>query len=409
MLETHEMNTNSQPDSQIQSSTSERKLNKEGFNFFHRFRKAREGCSINCSSCAFMSGVRSGKGEAFCNNPGRSREIRLMENRGWGEREDYSIASEYVCNALKSKEPLPKGVIIPSLPEKHFILLGTQSREIYHADPNCPYVSEELRMANDGSNSRADVHIVDRSELVPMEVIGHAICEMPCCDTKLPYQTFRVDDYKRRVGIKPDGSEPRRWVKNETIMHERKVAKTLEEAEAVFDLKVFNSSKFGDEEGRKHNRICAALYYLRQNCNTLGSRPLSEAANPVGVSNRHHILRNPSLNPQGCLEFLVYDERLFDFNRKRGELAPPIRNLESIPEGIILCIDTQKFLSNMDGYNVSLSNLELYGIVKPLDDSNLVSRGMTNYMDVRAASYHWHDLIGAFGKDFMGLERFDEE
>ena len=98
--------------------------------------------------------------------------------------------------------------------EKHAFLLGTQWRDIIHADPTCPYVTEELRMINlqgkgeSDSDSKqtiifnkAKIETTDISDLLPQETIGYQICEMPCCDSKLPYHTWRIDDYRRSVGI----------------------------------------------------------------------------------------------------------------------------------------------------------------------------------------------------------------
>jgi hypothetical protein len=109
-----------------------------------------------------------------------------------------------------------------------------------------------------------------------MEVIGDQICDIPCCERKLPYQTWRSDSYRVQNGLKSDGTEPQIWVRR-TKDHGKKVSMSPEEAEAVFNLSRFNGPEFRDI----YAKIMAVSNHLHNNSNFLGSRSLSEAVNPI--------------------------------------------------------------------------------------------------------------------------------
>ena len=177
------------------------KLTKAEFNAGNRFRKARNNSGVNCSTCTNLLRIEEPSEEAFCDHEDRVRKVRLeplVESSPF-----YFGSHSTVCDGYESL-PLPMDVTLPALLEGQAISLGSQWNDILHADPNCPYVLGEVMM--EGGNRRAGVKIVDISNLVIMEVISKEICEMPCCDSRLSYQTWRVDNYRRGVGIKPDGS-----------------------------------------------------------------------------------------------------------------------------------------------------------------------------------------------------------
>lgn len=404
-------------------------LKKEDFNKTFRFREARRGehqkTLVNCVTCTSMSGgANDQEGVAYCNHPRRFRRIKIAEYLAgsWFSRDNsHNISSERVCDAYTSK-PLPEGVELPVLPEKHVILLGSQWRDIMHADPNCPYVTEELRLIHEQENqaqennitqdkrdnpvfNKPKISLEDRSDLVPMEIVGREICEMPCCDSKLPYQTWRYDSYRCRVGIKPDGSEPKIWTRNGIKPHEKKVVIQPEEIEAVFDLSRFNSPEFGNI----HNRIIAVSEYLRKHSNRIGSRPLSEAVNPISLDSSYHILEDPLVGSNTGADVWVYDERLF--NIRKG-LEKPLGELKEIPEGIVPCMDTHKVFSVAQSYcrEEHFGTFYIYGILKPLEDKTLLSKGLTHFIDIGAVTYHGHEhMWGEFGKGFNALASFHEE
>lgn len=375
-------------------------LRKSDFDAKYRFRKSRKEGLVNCVSCNSRAGGISDEEPAFCEHDERFRRVKIAEYwKGFFRGTSRNLASYRVCDAYTSK-PLPEGVIIPALPEKHAILLGTQFAYPYHADPNCPYVIEELRVKE--GNKRAEIQIMDLSEMVPGESLRD-ICEMPCCESKLPFQIWS-SDYRREVGIKPDGREPRIWVRNGIVKHEKKVEMTPEEAEAFFDLTTFNPRDFGSI----HHRISAVSDYL-EGCNRLGSRPLCEAVNPVQMDYNFHILKDSLVGVGSGADAWVYDERLFDY--KKG-LERPLRDLDKIPEGIIPCMDTKKIFraaenssSKMIGGRYSVS-----GILKPLENEVLLAKQLTHFLDIREVSFHASDhWWGEFGIGFLGLASFDEE
>lgn len=379
------------------------KLKKTDFDKTFRFREARDGRKglVNCVNCDYMSREIGYKEATLCNHEGRLRRTKLAEYTpqpfGGG-----LTALDHVCDAYTPK-PLPEGIIALILPEKSVFQLGSQGRQIYHADPNCPYVVEEARMQNVEGNIRAKIHTRDISDLVRMEVINWEICEMPCCENKLPYQSMMIDQYRRRVGIKPDGTEPKIWVKK-VVDHENKSVIKPGRLEAVFDLSRFNSSKFRN----LHHKIMAASGHLERICNTLGSKPLSEATNPAKLSPYHEILERPYKNSDGKLVVWVGDTRLFD---RKINLGVPIKDLDKPPEGLIPCLDTSGVFSNAQLYSDGLDKrFWIYGILKTVNDNPELSKKVTHFLDIRAVEYHAYEhMWGVFGKGFNGSASFHEE
>jgi hypothetical protein len=392
------------------------KLKKEDFDKTFRFREARrnnprEGLvnRVNCTTCTNMSGGSNSNEEANCCHPERFRKVRIAEYwQNWdGKRKNNNFVNVRVCDGYSSK-PLPEGVTLPILSECQAILLGSQYADPYHADPTCPYVVEEARMiatTDTGITKRAEIRLIDISEKVPGEVIRD-VCDMPCCETKLPFQLlYNPNGYRHKVKLKPDGSEPKIWVRNGIVKHERKVEMTIEEAETFFDLTSFATLKVG--LGQIQDRIIAVSNHLHK-CNLLGSRPLSEAANPVYLG-YHHFLEDSLVGANSGADVWVYDERLFDF--KKG-LERPLEQLDQIPEGIIPCMDTQKALRVAHSYcrDCHSGTYYVYGIVKPLDNKNLQSKGLTHFIEIGVIHFSGYEhMWGEFGKGFSGLASFHEE
>ena len=383
------------------------KLIREEFNSKFRFRKSRGSeTELNCTSCENMNGEVGYGTEAYCTNDQRVRKIRLSEP-GFS---DWNLAGESICDAYISK-PLPEGIHVPDLPDRKAFILGTQWRGLYHEDRNCPYVIEEVRRINiengEGKNkfNKPKIELEDLSELVPGETIGRQICEMPCCESKLPYFTWRIDDYRRLVGIKPDGTEPRVWVRNNIKNHQKKVDMTIEEAGAIFDLSRFNSSDYGDI----HSRICAVSDHLHKYCNALGSRPLSKAQNPISLWVAQSILESSLIGENSHADFWIYDERLF--NKKRG-LEKPLVELSMVPEGIYPCLDSDEIfkIALNRCSNIYSGRFYVRGIIKPSEDEILISKRANHYIEIGAVSFFGgRHMWGEFGKGFSGLASFHEE
>lgn len=262
----------------------------------------------------------------------------------------------------------------------------------------------ELRMKKENSNTRADVFIIDTSEMVPGSTVND-ICDMPCCESKLPYQLWRASCYRRKTGLKPDGTEPMRWVRNGLVKHQKTSDMPIEEAGAFFDLENFNSSEYRDIQAK----IVAISEYLHKHCNSLGSRPLSEAVNPIVCGYHYHLLDDSLVGPDAHADFWIYDDRLFD--SEKG-LEKAIKELEKIPEGIVPLTDPNRILthakSECDRYGDR--NYSVYGMLKELEDEALISKGLTHFIEIGAVSfldsgYMW----GEFGKGFNGLASFHEE
>ncbi len=393
------------------------KLTKEDFDKTFKFRRARtnnprEGLvnHVNCTTCTNMSGGTKNDDPVLCNHSERFRGVKIVESfKGWGNLGNSRYtASQCVCDAY-THHPLPEGASLLIIPENHAILLGSQYADPYHADPNCPYVIEEARMlatTDTGITKRAEIRFVDMSDHVPGEVIRD-ICDMPCCETKLPYQIlYNPNGYRVRAKLKPDGSEPKVWVRNGIVKHQRKLDLTIAEAEVFFDLSKFNSPELGRQI---HDRIIAVSNHLDKS-NWLGSRPLSEAANPVSLLYcRFHLLEDSLVGSDSGADVWVYDERLFDF--KKG-LERPLEQLDQIPEGIIPCMDTQKALRVARSYcrDCHSGTYSVYGIVKPLDNKSLQSKGLTHFIEIGAIHFSGYEhMWGEFGKGFQGLASFHEE
>ena len=387
------------------------KLNRVDFDREHRFRKSRElrpreseEGLVACITCDNMTGGTSDDDFPYCEHPERARKVKITEYwKCWFKgRKTHSIADRRVCDVYESR-PLAEDVEIPVLSEGNGILLESQWRDILHASLECPYVIEELRMQNKGAKKQVGIGFRDISELVQDETIGHQICEMPCCDNKLPYYTWGIDDYRRKVNIQPDGSEEKPWVRR-VQSHEEKVIIRPEEAEAVFDLTRFNEPM----QGGIHSQICAAMDHLYDNCNRLGSKPLSEATNPVCFSPYHNILKDFIVNSKRHLEIWAYDERLID---GRSGLEVPTKSLDRIPEGFIFCVDTNGVMSwALSAHYITPRDFWIHGVVRPLEDEILQSRGLSHFIEIGAVKYHDSNAyMGVYGKGFHGLARFDEQ
>ncbi|GEM_PF-4303205 len=393
------------------------KLRKIDFDSQNHFRRSREDSPVNCSSCNYMSGVPKGKGEAFCEHPERARKVQLTETWGFTARDKNSITYKSLCDRFESRDPLPKGVEVPDLPEGHAILLSSQFADLYHGDSKCPYVIEELKLIQNGTrtakyNRAGEIRIADMSDMVAGEVISD-ICDMPCCESKLPYQISH-SEYRRRWGLKPDGSEPRVWVRNNITKHGGEVKMPPEEIDAFFDLT--NFQHVGDKEKLRshlvHHQIGEAMDHLWDKSNMLGSRPLSEAANPVRFSNQHKILGGLKLNSEKHLEIWAYDQRLFDYkNLQQSMREGNIRNLENIPEGFVLCVDTNDVIDRrLTCREFDQSSFWVYGAVKPLEDQSLTSKGLSHFIEIGALTYHDSNaFMGVYGKGFGAVARFDEQ
>ena len=396
------------------------KLKKDDFNTKYRFRESRKESLVCCTTCDSKTGGDNDENPAFCEHEERFRKIKIAEY--WpgffGPGTSNNIAPKRVCDAYAS-EALSEGVERPVLGEKQAMLLGSQGKDVFHADPSCPYVLEELKRIQDQDKSedsrkqvlacyRPAIQMRDISDKVQGEVVGGALCEMPCCDSKLPYQTWRVDDYRRKVGIKPDGTEPRKWVRNGIVKHGNKVSMTLEEAAEFFDLERFNSREIGNV----HRRISTVADHIHGNCNYLGSRPLSEAVNPVYLwISVFSLLKDPLAKSDNDAEFWMYDKRLFNPETK---LEKPLKFLKKIPEGLILCMDKHYALrgamSSCERHRCFSESFGIYGIVKELEDANLLSKGLSHFVEIGEVSVHASNhMWGEFGKGFGEMASFDKE
>ncbi|MEK6892591.1 MAG: hypothetical protein AABX07_00125 [Nanoarchaeota archaeon] len=401
------------------TENQEKRLNKNEFNAKFRFREARKEGLVACVSCANMFGGVKPEETALCQHQERLRRIKIAQyHEGfWGEKgESENISPRMVCDAYASK-PLPEGVVVPSIPDYHAVLLGTQWKDPYHLDSKCPYLVEEARIIATGEKVRGrqgEFTFVDISEWVPGEVVRD-MCDLPCCESKLEVQIRDPNGYRTHVGIHPNADDLIRWVRNGIVKHGKNANMTIEEAEAFFDLTKVSS-------GRRdiYDQIVAVSDYMHKGCNWLGSRPLSEATNPVGFSNMHHFL-DEQRTPQHPDIFWAYDERLVDRNIT---LNVPLFDLDKIPEGYLLCLDNKGILRDgisacsqyygysLPNYKESPSNFWARGILKPMENPAFLSKGVNYFLDIREVYFGGHScdhMWGEFGIRFSGLESFHEE
>ncbi len=400
------------------------KLKKEDFNREFRFRKSREhnprnGAQnyVNCGSCMHQVGGLKFDETAYCEHPQRFRRVKLGEYMGGFSTmsSSWNIAPKRVCDGYESPA-LPEGVELPVLNGGQAILLGTQYAGPYHGDPSCPYVVEETRRL--GSESpclkRAEIRVVDISDMVPGETIRD-ICDMPCCEAKLPFQLIHnPNGYRHRVGLKPDGSDPIRWVRNEIKPHGKNSDLTIEQAEAFFDLSRFNDLGSMEEYKRFkritiHNEIIAVANYLGNGCNWLGSRHLSEASNPVRLGNHFQFLDDKLVGEDSGADVWVYHDMLF--NSEEG-LPRPLAELDSIPEGILPCMDSQGVFrtASFRGERYFNKRFSIDGILREVDEGDLLDKGIRHQLEIRAVSFHAHShMWGEFGVGFEGLASFHEK
>ena len=411
------------PATLIQPASERRELNKklkrDEFDLKFRFREARKEGLVSCASCAHISGGAKRDEIALCQHSGRLKKIKIAEYQPgyWSERgESKNISSNHVCDAYTSR-PLPEGVFVPGIPDNHAVLLGTQWRDPYHLDPKCPYLVEEARIISTGGKVRdrkGEFTFVDVYDWAPGEVIRD-LCDLPCCESKLEVQVCDPNGYRAQVGIHPNGRDPKRWARNGIVKHGKVSKMGIEEAEAFFDLTKVSS-------GRRDifDQIGAVSDYMHKSCNWLGSRPLSEATNPVEFSNRHHFLAEPNASSQSA-GFWAYDERLVDRNTM---LNVPLTGLDKIPEGYLLCLDTKGVLRGgilecnrhygyyRQNHNESPSYFWARGILKPMEDPVFLSKGVNHFLDIREVHFKGHScdhMWGEFGIGFSGLASFHEE
>jgi hypothetical protein len=138
------------------------KLVKEEFDFRFRFREARFE-RVSCETCAH-SYKRAAR---YCRNPQRKRGVKVGK---W---------LHAVCDAFQPKPLNLKFVKKPKLAEKEAVVLESQQLEILHANPNCPYVIEELRAQIQRTARAGGVYKKDLVDWV--SAFPYALCEMPDC------------------------------------------------------------------------------------------------------------------------------------------------------------------------------------------------------------------------------------
>ncbi len=383
-------------------SETEARLKRAEFDSKFRFRESRKSfgnIQVNCASCAHMTGVAEGTGKAHCGNPQRFKRVTLSEN--WMGA-DSSYASERVCDKYFNKQ-LPPEVSVPELPDKHVFVLWSQTWGVDHASKNCPYVVEEARMIHNGCE-RSKIEARDISDRVPREAIWQMGCEMPSCAGELNFQYRQHDDHKRAAGIGNNGSEPLIWIRK-VVDHQRKKVMTPEEAEAFFDLSRFR------EKGDVYALIDKVRTHLYDGSNSLGSKPLSEAMNPVWLNGSHQIWEHTPLDSKAPLQFWYYDQRLFDAEKTQ---KVPIGSLDRVPEGFVLCVDTAGVLRGgmIDRGNRESAprNFGIFGNVRLLEDKVLRAKGVTHFVDIGAVTYHDSNYMnGVYGRGVSAVASYDQE
>jgi hypothetical protein len=318
------------------------------------------------------------------------------------------IATKYARNPKRSlcdaftSNPLPIGIVPLVFKKGEGAVLNTQFADCIHIDANCPYVTEEQRLAESGERSKmnrtGEVRIIDITEIVPGDVQGDA-CEMPCCDNKLQFQIWDPNTYRNHVEIHPNGHDKIRFVRNGITRHGRISNMNYEEAEAFFD----EAKQVAASEVEIHNQISAVSDYIHKYINFLGSKPLSEANNPVFLWGVFHPIAVPAwlkdnFNWQHIQDSVntgadiwMYDKRLFDIEKG---LDKSLAELQRIPEGILPCIDSRRVLRDMkrvdENYRID-ECFYLSGILKPLENNILLEKGLSHFLDIREVSYHAYE------------------
>ncbi|MDD5193696.1 MAG: hypothetical protein PHF67_03855 [Candidatus Nanoarchaeia archaeon] len=293
-----------------------------------------------------------------------------------------------------------------------------------HIDANCPYVVEEARLHAIGGMvdikswpdymRKAEITIVDTTEVVPGESHQDA-CDMPCCESRLKFQIWDPNTYRNLVGIHPNARDPRYFVRNALHRHGTKSNMSLEEAEAFFE-RVKEVAESVKERG-VHAQIIAVSDYMHKHENHLGSRPLSEAVNPVFLWGIFHPLAAPKWWKDNCYwikydsadtgaEVWMYDERLFDREKIDGQ---DFKSLN--PEGIIPCVDSKGVFRRVERAHGNASEgFNLRGILKPIEDRVFLLKGPTHFLDIREVSYHAHEHYwGESGIGFSDTLEFPHE
>jgi len=409
-------------------------LKKAEFEKAFRFRPSREDSLVKCASCNHMADGTEDEEPPFCHNPQRLRKtkIAVYHPGSWGSPgSSDDVSSERVCDSYQHSPLLSSDApritteqgeeVALGLSEGNGVVLGSQFADCIHVDPECPYVVEELRLVHSGESTekyhrKGEVRVVDVSDTVPGEE-HQDLCDMPCCEKVLQFQILDPNGYRTHVGIHPNARDPKRFVRNGITKHGKEFDMTDEEAEAAFDV-----TKIAAEaaESGIHAQIIAVSDYLHKMTNRLGSRPLEEAANPVGLwPGAFHLLAAPKWLARDLhwvedstdtgADVWMYDERLFD---SRIRLEKPLVQLDTIPEGIIPCIDERGVLSKLERvyHNRSGESISPYGILKPIKTRALRSKGLTHFLDIMHVNYHAHEhQWGESGIGFSGTASFHEE
>ena len=176
----------------------------------------------------------------------------------------------------------------------------------------------------------------------------------------------------------------------------------------IFDLSRFRLGEFRDT----YERVSAAEQYLMENCNTLDIQNLSGAVNPVKL--RAARLELPSVNSHGELELFVTTagRKIYDSAKHH---RTPFRSMPSLPEGVVLCIDTNHvfgFREMTDHPYMLLNSIMVYGNVrKSLESRRHVPGYQPHFLEIGALSYSdignsW--THGVYGKNFKGTARAEE-
>lgn len=390
------------------------KLKKAEFSEKYRFREARKEGLVSCASCASISGEENIT-EAFCVHSERGRRIRIADYF-CDSRSSWYTARKSLCDAFISK-PLSKGVEVPVLKEGQGFLLGTQWRDPYHADANCPYVVEEARAVEETKKpkpegdegekplkfNKPEVHLVDSLKGSSWRGALRDICEMPCCESKLSHFhiSHNPNGYRVRVGLKPDGSEV--YIRPpEHQEHETKFNLTADELREFFDLSKFDSA----DEAEKH---------LDEGCNRIGTRDFSKAVNPVKLYFAGDTWRLTA-RPNGDYEMWLVDNRVYEPRLRQktpdGKVIP-LKDLDVIPDGILFGLAKSGVLPwDIKNHSyLGLTAFHVYGNIRKVTPDLQVPKGVTHFIDVDAISYSdtgnsW--MYGVFGQGFHHSARAEQ-